>query len=106
MDRMAEKSILLTSKNDEYKELVESYAEKKRDHRIALKGATIQAKTDGQSVTLIPTISKGVAADAEFEMIVAEGIMKACLESMKDIRAQIDMARSMLTWLRVEKVNP
>jgi hypothetical protein len=104
MEGMAAKNRLLTQKNEEYLQLVEKRAQAERDYNIALTHKTIELKTEGNSITLISTLVKGdrTVADLKYKMDVAYGVEKACLESIKDIRTQVDTYRSLLTWLRAE----
>lgn len=104
MNGMAAKNRMLTQKNDEYLQLVEKRAQSERAYNIALTQKTIALKIEGNSITLINTLTKGdpIVAELKYKMDVAYGIEKACLESIKDIRTQVDTYRSLLTWLRAE----
>jgi len=107
MDGMAEKNRQLTMKNDEYADLIDEYANKKRNYAIALASEITSLKIDGQSVTLIPMLARGdkVVADLRYKRDVAEGVMKACRESIINIRGALDSYRSLLTWQREELVR-
>ena len=104
MDGLQKKNQLLTQKNDEYKDLTEKYANAKREYAIALAKELFRLKIDGQSVTLITELARGdkTVADLRYKKDVAEGVMKACMESIKDIREAIGTYRSLLTWMREE----
>ena len=104
MDGMANKNRQLTMKNAEYMELSEKMAQAKRDYAIAKANRTLELKAEGHSVTLIPTLVAGcrVVADYCYKADVAEGVYRACFESIKDIRSAIDSYRSLLTWMREE----
>ena len=104
MRGMAEKNRMLTQKNGEYSGLVEKRAQAERAYNVQVAMVTIGLKTEGHPVTLIPTLTKGnkVIADLKYTFDVAVGVERACLESIKDIRSQIDSYRSLLTWLREE----
>ena len=104
MDGMAEKNRMLTQKNDEYSGLVEKRAQAERDYNIQVATRTIMLKGESHPVTLIPTLVRGhrPTADLKYTFDVATGVERACLESIKDIRSQIDSYRSLLTWLRAE----
>jgi len=105
MNGLAKKNRQLTDKNEEYKLLVEKYATAKRDYNVALAQKMTAFKIDGEKVTLINKLSQGdpIVAGMCYKMDIAEGVMKACLESIKDIRESIGSYRSILTWLRMEK---
>jgi hypothetical protein len=105
MNGMAEKNRQLTMKNDEYRNLTETHAGAKRDYAVALAKKLTSLKMDGKPVTLIPALAKGdpLVADFRYKRDIAEGVMKACRESMADLRGALDSYRSLLTWLRAEK---
>ena len=104
MDGLAQKNRLLTSKNDEYKSLCKKRATTEKTYNVAYAAAVIRLRLDEQSVTLIPSLAKGdkVVSDLKLQLEICIGIEKACLESMKDIRIQIDSYRSLLAWLKAE----
>lgn len=107
MDGMAEKNRMLTQKNGEYSDLVEKRAGAERDYNIQVAIQTITLKGESHPVTLIPTLVKGNKAIAElkYKFDVATGVERACLESIKDIRSQIDSYRSLLAWMKAEMLN-
>ncbi len=104
MKGMQEKNRLLTAKNDDYIELSEKYAATKRDYNVAYAAKVTELKISGQPITIIKDLVKGdkIVAEMGYEMDIAEGVLKACRESMADIRAALDSYRSLLTWLRAE----
>ncbi len=104
MEGMKQKNIALTQKNDEYIELSEKRAKFERVYNIALSKELIKQKLDGQSVTLIEKIAKGVTmvADLKYALDVSEGVLKACLGSIKALVTAIDTYRSLLAWERAE----
>ena len=104
MNGMQEKNRLLTAKNDEYVNLSESFAGYKKDYHIAYAKKVLELKEAGTPITIIKDLVKGDKHVAEmcYTMDVAEGVLKACKESMADIRAALDSYRSILTWLRAE----
>ena len=104
MRGMSEKNRLLSQKNEEYIVLVKKRAEAERRYNIAVATETFTLKNDGQSITIIDKLVKGAKAvsDYKYEYDVAQGVERACLESIKDIRTNIDSYRSLLTWLRAE----
>ena len=104
MDGLADKNRRITDKNEEYKKLVEKYAQAKQAYNIAMAKKILELKADGQQTTLIPKLAAGdgLVASLCYDMDVAEGIMNACRESIKDIREAIGTYRSILTWQRAE----
>lgn len=105
---MSEKNRLLTSKNAEYLRLVEQRAEAERLYNIAAAEKTMNLKADGNSISLIDKLVKGDrhVAKLKLNLDIAQGIERACLESIKDIRASIDTYRSLLAWLKAELQSP
>lgn len=101
---MQNKNLLLTQKNDEYLELSKKRAAAEKDYSIALAKTMLRLKLEGSSIGMIDKTSKGdqVVADLKYKLDVAEGVMKACKESMDNIRLAIDTYRSILTWQREE----
>jgi len=104
MDGMQAKNRLLTAKNDEYVVLSERFAEAKRNYHMSYAKKTLELKDEGNPITIIKEIVNGDkhVSELRYTMDVADGIMKACKESMADTRAALDSYRSLLTWLRAE----
>ena len=104
MNGLAAKNRLLTAKNDEYIELAEKKAQAEREHSVEVRIKTMKFRSDGDPVTLVPTLVKGdgTVAKLKFDLDVAAAVERACLESIKDLRSQIDTYRSLLSWLKAE----
>ena len=104
MNGLKAKNRLLTAKNDEYIELAEKKAQAEREHSVEVRIKTMKFRSDGDPVTLVPTLVKGdgTVAKLKFDLDVAAAVERACLESIKDIRSQIDTYRSLLSWLKAE----
>lgn len=94
----------LSFKNGEYKTLMEGRAAAERGYSIALAQKMLELKAE-HPVTIIPKLASGAknVAELKFTMDVAEAMVKACLQSQKNIHAVMDGIRSELTWLRNEK---
>jgi len=103
MNGLAAKNRLLTAKNDEYINLAEKKAQAERDHSVEVRLKTLKFRADNP-VTLVPTLVKGdgTVAKLKFDLDVAAAVERACLESIKDVRSQIDTYRSLLSWLKAE----
>jgi len=97
------KNILLNSKNVEYSQLIEDRAQKKRDWRIAYARKILELSDD--PVTIRKELVSGDREVSKLEMKyeVALGVEKACIESMKDLRSQLDILRSYLSWHKSER---
>ena len=95
---------MLTQKNEEYLSLVESRAQAERGYNISVATKTIELKAGGESIGIIDKLVRGDTnvAQLKYELDVAEGVMKACMQSIKAITIQIDSYRSLLTWARAE----
>ena len=100
------KNIMLNEKNTEYSRFVEIRAQAKRFWQVA------RSKAMFESTDIPVTIRKShVEGDREVSKLemkyeIALGVEKACLESMKDLRSQIDIYRSLLSWKKAETFNP
>jgi len=104
MDGLYAKNILLQEKTEEYLKLTEKRADAERNYHIAAAKLILVLKDAGNSITLIRDLVKGdvKVAGLKYELDVAEGISRACTESMKDIRTAIDSYRSILSWKKAE----
>ena len=104
MDGLQEKNRQLTMKNDELAELYKSLAEAEREYNVAYAKKVTILRIDGEPVTLAKDLAKGdkVIADLFYKMRIAEGVLNACREKIKDIRSAIDTYRSLLSWLKAE----
>jgi len=94
---------LLDSKNEEYERLVETRAQKKREYKIAYRMALIEYKND--PVTIRRDMVNGDKDVSKLEMMyeISLGVEKACLQSMLDLREQIGLLRSFLSWHKAER---
>ena len=101
---MSKKNLLLQVKNEELLILSEKKAQAERAYSIAMASQILFYKELGHPVTLIPSLCKGnkVVADLKYGLDVAEGVLRACQESMRDIRSAIDTYRSILSWMKEE----
>lgn len=104
MDGMSEKNRMLSMKNEELAELSENKAATERDYLIAYAKKIMDFKMEDEKITLIPSLAKGdkVVAGLKFEADIAEGVYRACMEKIKDLRTSIDTYRSLLSFLKVE----
>lgn len=107
MKQMVKSGQALQQKNEELKELAIKKAEAEQAYRVALAKRILELKTDGMSVSLINDLSRGDKTVAELKMQrdIAESMYDACREKIKDLRSEIDIMRSILTWEREEYKN-
>jgi hypothetical protein len=97
------KNLMLTQKNDEYLSLMEKRAHAERDYKIAFAKTLLEFKPDHPATILIKVVDgDSTVADLKFKLDVADAVVRACRESMDDIRTAIDSYRSALTWKREE----
>ena len=94
----------LSSKNDELIQLTESAAEAKREYLIAMASKTTELRLAGEPIGIIRDLIKGdkAVANLQYKWDIADGVLLACRERIKDIREAIGTYRSILTWLREE----
>ena len=92
----------LTAELKQYPVYAEEMAQAERKYLVAKSSAILDLKEQGQSVTLIPTISKGMTADERFKFKVAESLFHACREKVKAIHANLDSYRSLLSTMKAE----
>ncbi|WP_427340630.1 hypothetical protein [Caloranaerobacter sp. DY30410] len=97
----------LQEKNKELKELAVKKAEAEQAYRIALAKKMLELKTEGMSVSLINDLARGdkIVAELKMQRDISESLYDACREKIKDLRVEIDIMRSMLTWEREEYKN-
>jgi hypothetical protein len=104
INSIKDKNIQLQGKEIELVTFVENMAEAQRDYKIKRATLTLQMKADKYPATLIPDLVKGDkdVADLKMKFVVAEGIYKACKESIYNLRAGLDSARSVLAYKKQE----
>ena len=107
INKLQEKSILLTQKNDELVELGEKAAQAKRDYAVAFATMIIALREEKQAATLIPDIARGdkCIAELRFKKDVAKSVFDAGKSSIRGVLASIDSLRSILTFEREELHN-
>ena len=104
MDGLRAKNRQLTDKNDELSDLYQKLAEAEWQYNIAYAQKVTTLRMCGEPVTLAKDLAKGdkVIADLFYKMRIAEGVLNACREKIKDLRSAIDTYRSLLSWLKAE----
>jgi hypothetical protein len=103
MRGMSKKNLLLQEKNEELLNLSEKRAQAERAYNTEVAKTTLRLKAY-HPATLIPILVKGDVSVAElkYKMDVADGVYRACQESLKDVRTAIDSYRSMLSFEKEE----
>ena len=78
--------------------LAKELAEKERDYRRALAHEIIRLKDEGERITLISDIARGLLADEKFERDLAEERLKAGKASLEAIQVRINGLQSILRY--------
>jgi len=78
--------------------LAKDLAEKERDYRRALAHEIIRLKGEGERITLISDIARGLLADEKFERDLAEERLKAGKASLEAIQVRINGLQSILRY--------
>jgi len=104
MNGLTKQNRLLTSKNDEYQQLIAKRAEAERLYNIAVAEKTIALRLSDTPVTIIDKQVRGDRAIAKlkYDFDVSQGVEKACLLAIKTAMSAIDTYRSLLSWLKAE----
>lgn len=108
MNRIQACQQALTAGNTELKTLGIKKANAERIYRTELrKEILILRQVDKQPATLINDLAKGKEEIAKFrfERDIAETNYNVCIESMRNLRLELESYRSFLTWERVELKN-
>ncbi len=107
LDGLQQKNIDLSSKNDEYGNLLLEAAEAERKFNIAYAKKIFSLKTEGEPVTTRKAMALGdpEIARLKFDKDVSESLVKACKEHMKALEKSIESYRTRIAWLKAEKLN-
>lgn len=98
----------LTAGNIELKTFGVKKANAERNYRIALAKEIFRLRQEEkQPATLINDLARGKEeiARLRLERDIAETNYNVCLESMRNLRLELEAYRSFLTWERVELKN-
>lgn len=94
----------LLRKNDQLVELAKSRAEAEQRYHIEFAKKLLELKNKGNAVTVLKDLTRGSPniTVLKYNLDVADALLTACRESIKDIREHIGVLRSLLTWQRAE----
>ena len=97
----------LSRGNAQLKTLGLEKAKTERDYRVREAQEILKLKTDGFKVTIIQDMAKGNEEVAELRLKrdIAESAYYTALQAMENLRLEIEILRSKLTWLRAEFKN-
>ena len=94
---------LLELKTKEFESLITKKAEAEMAYSVELGRQIILNKSEHPATLLIKIISgMHSVASLKFKLDVADGVMKACNESIRNLRTSIDAGRSILSQKKEE----
>ena len=95
--------ILLESKTKEFESFVSKKAQAEAEYKIELAKQILLKKSEHPATLLIKIVEgEKTVQRLRFKADVADGIMRACLESIRNIRMSIDAGRSILSQKKEE----
>jgi len=95
--------ILLEHKTKEFEQLITKKAEAEMSYSVELGKQILLNKSEHPATLLIKIISgMHSVASLKFKLDVADGVMKACNESIRNLRTSIDAGRSILSQKKEE----
>lgn len=99
--------IALTKGNAELKTLGLKKAQAEQSYRVARAKKILILKAEKYPATLIQDLARGDenVAELRLQRDVAESSYYTAVDSMNNLRLEIETLRSMLTWLRTELKN-
>jgi len=97
----------LTRGNTQLKTLAIKKAEAERNYRVRKAQEILRLRTEKYPVTIIQDLVKGNVEVAELRLKrdIAESDYYTCISAIENLRLDIEVLRSKLTWLRVELKN-
>lgn len=97
----------LTRGNTQLKTLAINKAEAERNYRIRKAQEILKLRAEKYPVTIIQDVVKGDKEVAELRLKrdIAESDYYTCISAIENLRLDIEILRSKLTWLRVELKN-
>lgn len=97
----------LTRGNTQLKTLAINKAEAERNYRIRKAQEILKLRAEKYPVTIIQDVVKGDKEVAELRLKrdIAESYYYTCISAIENLRLDIEILRSKLTWLRVELKN-
>ncbi|MDU4477662.1 hypothetical protein [Clostridium sp.] len=107
MDRLERCIAALSRGNTQMKTLGLEKAKTERDYKVKQAQEILKLKADKYPATLIMELVKGneEVAELRLQRDIAESSYFVGLEAMNNLRLEIEIIRSKLTWLRNELKN-
>ena len=95
--------ILLEHKTKEFESLITKKAEAEMSYNVEFGKQLLLNKSEHPATLLIKIVSgMHSVAQLKFKLDVADGVMKACNESIRNLRTSIDAGRSILSQKKAE----
>ena len=93
--------------NTQLKTLGLEKAKTEKEYRVKQAQEILKLKAEGFKVTIIQDVAKGNPEVAELRLKrdIAESAYYTALQAMENLRLEIEILRSKLTWLRAEFKN-
>ena len=100
MKGMTQKNRDLAEKNKDFLDLYKKHAEAERIFNINYATKLTELRMQGEPITLAKDLAKGdkVIAGLFYDVKIAEGVLNACRERIKDLRSGLETYRSFLSW--------
>lgn len=97
----------LSKGNTEQKRLGLEKAKSERDYRVKYNQKMLQLKNEKCQATLIVALAKSDAEVAELAMQkdIAESAYFTCISAIENLRLEIEILRTKLSWLKTELKN-
>lgn len=107
LEQLEQSKQALTRGNTQLKTLSIKKAEAERNYRIELRKEILKLRLEKVPTTIIHDIAKGneKIADLKLKRDIAESNYYTCMSAIENLRLDIEVLRSKLTWLRVEFKN-
>ena len=107
LEQLEQSKQALTKGNIQLKNLAIKKAEAERNYRVELRKEILKLRLEKVPTTVIQDIAKGNEriADLRLKRDIAESDYYTCISSIENLRLEIEVLRSKLTWLRVEFKN-
>ena len=107
LEQLEQSKQALTKGNTQLKTLALQKAEAEKNYRIELSKEILKLRLERVPTTIIHDIAKGneKIADLKLKRDIAESAYFTCISAIENLRLDIEVLRSKLTWLRVEFKN-
>lgn len=107
MDKLNDCIIALGKGNIQYKTLALQKNKAEKEYRVSLAKKMLRLRAEGYPVSLINDLSRGDEEVSELRLKrdISNSSFYACKNSIDALKSEIEIYRSLLTWLREEYKN-